>query len=85
MDNIYLIPARDAAGKPKRVPDPQTGAALPAQGAFKERSQYWLRRLAQNDVSQGAPPAPDTFGTDSLPAPARAPRANGKAKAAAAD
>jgi hypothetical protein len=52
MDNFFLRPARDAAGKAKRVPD-EFGGVLPAAGAFKPRTQYWLRRLADADVTLG--------------------------------
>lgn len=57
MHNIFLIPARDAQGSAKRVPDPETGDALADTGAHKPRSQYWLRRLAAGDVTEGAPNA----------------------------
>jgi hypothetical protein len=58
MTNIYLRPALRADGTPKRVPDPTTGAPLPAEGAWKERTQYWTRRINDGDAIAGDPPSP---------------------------
>lgn len=55
-ENVFIRPRRDDAGKPVRVPDPVTHQALPDDGAWKPRSQYWLRRLAHNDVEACDPP-----------------------------
>lgn len=49
---FYLIPAEG-----KRVRDPVTGKVLPSAGAFKPRTAYWFRRLRDQDVSEGNPPA----------------------------
>ena len=51
MNDLYLIP-QDGLN----VRDPRDGKPLPAEGAFKPRSQYWLRRLRDKDVSEGQPP-----------------------------
>lgn len=51
MNDLYLIPNAGV-----NVRDPITGQALPAEGASKPRSQYWLRRLRDNDVHEGSPP-----------------------------
>ncbi len=32
------------------VPDPQKGNFLPAEGREIPKNQYWLRRIADNDV-----------------------------------
>lgn len=56
MENLYVLPAKDAEGNAKRVPDPFTGIALPAHGAWKPRMQFWLRRIAAGDVTEGEPP-----------------------------
>lgn len=81
MPNVYLIPARDARGNAKRVPDPNTAAPLAAAGEFKSRSQYWMRRLAAGDVTEGAPPAvaskkPAVEKPDAVPATASVPAAD---------
>lgn len=47
MLNLFVKPA--AAGA--IVPDPDNGyRPLPAEGAWKPKSQYWLRRIAGGDV-----------------------------------
>lgn len=53
MNELYLIP-RDGV----TVRDPVSGLALPAEGAPKPQSGYWLRRLRDGDVSEGKPPKP---------------------------
>ena len=59
MSNVFIRPRRDAEGKPMVVPDPQTFAHLPAEGAWKSLDQpYWPRRIAQGDVEVCEPPAP---------------------------
>lgn len=50
-DQLYLIPA-----KGKRVRDPVTGQALPAEGAYKPPIAYWFRRERDGDVTRGNPP-----------------------------
>lgn len=60
MNNLYLIPTAGV-----NVRDPITGQALPTEGASKPRSQYWLRRLRDNDVSEGKPPKAATSTTAS--------------------
>jgi hypothetical protein len=47
--NVFLKPAPDAQGKSKIVPD-LAGGNLPAAGAWKPRTQYWLRRIKDGDV-----------------------------------
>ena len=42
---FFVVPAAD-----KTVRDPQTGRALPADGALKEKSAYWLCRVRDGDV-----------------------------------
>jgi hypothetical protein len=51
MKDLYLIPN---AGL--RVRDPETGEPLPADGAHKPNSIYWIRRLRDGDVREGKPP-----------------------------
>lgn len=55
--NVYLVPARDASGDAKVVPDPMTGRPLDAGGENKPLDPYWRRRLIDGDVTQGSPPA----------------------------
>ncbi len=40
----------------RRVIDPDTRQALPADGADVPRSTYWLRRLREGDVNASARP-----------------------------
>ena len=40
----------------RRVPDPQRGDTLPAEGREVEPTQYWQRRVADGDVVEAAPP-----------------------------
>jgi len=49
---MYVKPA---AGR--SVPDPERGGLLPSEGADVPDTQYWLRRLADEDVVK-ADPAP---------------------------
>jgi len=47
---MYLKPATG-----RTVPDPARGDTLPAQGRAVEPSQYWQRRLLDEDVTECAP------------------------------
>lgn len=45
--------------KPNRqTPDPERGGYLANAGREVEQSPYWLRRIADGDVSEADPPAP---------------------------
>lgn len=48
---MYVIPK---AGVP--VPDPERGGLLPEIGANVPDTQYWFRRIAEGDVTEGEPP-----------------------------
>lgn len=50
-EQIYLIPKTGL-----RVVNPETGRALPAEGAFVNPGSYWIRRVNDGDVSEGRPP-----------------------------
>lgn len=50
-DTLYVKPAPGLL-----VRDPVTMEPLPAAGAEKPRSSYWLRRLAAGDVTEAKPP-----------------------------
>ncbi|CCG42183.1 DUF2635 domain-containing protein [Magnetospirillum molischianum] len=39
----------------RSVPDPERGGLLPPQGAIVPDTQYWLRRLGDNDVIAADP------------------------------
>lgn len=49
---FFLVPADG-----KSVRDPDTRTALPAAGAVKPQTQYWLRRVRDGDVTVGTAPA----------------------------
>lgn len=49
---FYIIPADG-----KSVRDPQSGIALPPEGAAKPKTGYWLRRLRDGDVIVKQAPA----------------------------
>lgn len=49
---MFVIPV---AGR--QVPDPDRGDNLPEKGRNVEPQQYWLRRLDDGDVIEGAQPA----------------------------
>ncbi|MDP1673373.1 MAG: DUF2635 domain-containing protein [Burkholderiales bacterium] len=51
MSNPQKLFVKPAAGR--RVLDPATRKALPAEGAEVERNTYWLRRLREGDVAEG--------------------------------
>ena len=51
MNELYLTPKDGVT-----VRDPVSGLALPATGAAKPRTAYWLRRLRDGDVSASQPP-----------------------------
>lgn len=46
----YLIPIHAA-----HVRDPLTGELLSAEGAYKPRNAFWLRRLRDGDVAESTP------------------------------
>lgn len=52
MENFFLTP-KDG----RNVRDPLTGKALPAQGASKPKTAYWIRRVRDGDVEVGKAPA----------------------------
>jgi len=63
--------------KPNRqTPDPDRGGYLAPEGRNVEASPYWLRRIADGDVSECDPPAaappPDPSADLPPPAPAHA-------------
>ncbi len=45
IPTIFVKPNRDLV-----VWDPMTKVALPPEGQLKERTDYWLRRVADGDV-----------------------------------
>lgn len=51
MNELYLIPTTSVAPR-----DPVTGQPLPADGAFKPRTAYWLRRLRDGSAKEAKPP-----------------------------
>ena len=77
MNSFFIHPARDAEGKPKRVPDPESAdprAVLPAEGAEKPRTVYWLRRVRDGDAIEGRPPqSPAAPAASPPPTPATSP------------
>ena len=86
MNNVFVRP-RLIDGQPASLPDPQTGAPLAAAGEWKPRTAFWIRRIAQCDVIEGAPEvaaaAPAAPMPQPDPAPAiedRAPRPSPNAK-----
>ncbi|OPY15612.1 MAG: hypothetical protein A4E66_00016 [Syntrophus sp. PtaB.Bin001] len=50
-DQMFLKPAKDGL----LVRDPDTGKALAAEGEYKPRSTYWIRRLKTGDVIAATP------------------------------
>jgi hypothetical protein len=54
MSNVFIKPAVEGA----HVPDPHTHAGLKAEGEWKPASDYWLRRLRDEDVVETEAPAP---------------------------
>ncbi len=57
---MFVLPAlagADLPGTHLRVLDPETGHALPETGAEVPATPYWLRRVADGDVT--FPPTPD--------------------------
>lgn len=61
MPNVFIKPATGPDGKPVRVPDPDFAFKQPlrTEGAWKERDDYWSRRLRDHDVVEATPPAED--------------------------
>lgn len=49
-DKIFLKPAEG-----RQVRDPATKEPLPAEGDFKPRNSYWLRRIKDGDVVMASP------------------------------
>lgn len=41
----------------RQVPDPEKGGFVPPEGRHVDRTQYWLRRIADGDLLQANPPA----------------------------
>jgi hypothetical protein len=66
MQNIFLKPVLDGAGKPMLVRDPMTRKRLDPNGEWKPRTQFWARRVLQRDVIEGTPEA-DAAGAPSSP------------------
>ena len=69
----YLIPKKGVT-----VRDPVTSKPLPAQGATKPLSAFWLRRIKAGSVIEGEAPAsgeavPVVIGTVAAAAPKRRP------------
>lgn len=57
MQNVFLKPACDGAGRPLVVRDPISLQPLPAEGAWKPLDPYWARRIRDRDVTEGEPAA----------------------------
>ena len=56
MTNVFLKPACDAAGAPLLVRDPVTMRPLDADGEWKTKSGYWIRRERDKEVIEASPP-----------------------------
>lgn len=50
MEKIFVVPANGLT-----VINPANGQALPAEGDTVVRDTYWIRRLNDGDVTEGAP------------------------------
>ena len=50
---MYVIPKARAS-----IDDPERGDVLPKKGRDVHKSQYWLRRIDDGDVTLKAPPKP---------------------------
>ena len=72
MNNVYVRPCQ-IDGQPAVLPDPQTGEPLAAGGEWKPRNAFWLRRIAQRDVIEGAPEVATAAPASPPPKPAPAP------------
>jgi hypothetical protein len=77
MDNLFVRP-RLIDGQPAVLPDPQSGVPLAADGEWKPRTAFWLRRVAQKDVIEGKPVA----AAPASPPPSPMPSAQSKPAAA---
>lgn len=55
MDKFFLVPNKEGL----TVRDPLTGKALPKEGAWKPKTNYWLRRLQREEVAESKPTASD--------------------------
>lgn len=53
-DKALLVPAKNLT-----VLDPHTMVPLPIEGAVVELNTYWLRRIADGDVTQKQSPKSD--------------------------
>jgi hypothetical protein len=47
--NVFVKPCL-IDGKPALVRDPANGKPLAADGEWKSKTQFWIRRIVQNDV-----------------------------------
>ena len=50
MNNLFLKPARDAAGAPMLVRDPIGWQPLAVAGEWKPETPYWICRVRDKDV-----------------------------------
>lgn len=58
MQTAYVRPALDAEGKPMLVRQPDRGwLPLPPEGEWVILDEYWSRRIRDQDVIEGEPPA----------------------------
>lgn len=48
----------------RQVPDPEKGGYLPPEGRAVEATAYWLRRIADGDVTEAEPKTAKTKGAD---------------------
>jgi hypothetical protein len=69
MQNVFLKPVLDGAGKPMLVRDPMTRKRLDPAGEWKPRIQYWTRRILQSDVRESEPEPEPAQAPSSPPAP----------------
>ena len=49
-ETMYVVPRQ---GRSVPMPESRDRAQLPAEGATVPRDSYWLRRLAEGDVTEG--------------------------------
>jgi len=68
MTNVFLKPACDAAGAPLLVRDPVTMRPLAAEGEWKTKSGYWIRRERDKEVIEASPPGEPAAAGDTSPA-----------------
>lgn len=72
MDNKFLKPAAGPDRKPLLVRDPVTRDVLPVEGAWREMTDFYVRRLRDGDVVDATPPV------KSIKPPTRPPAASAK-------